>query len=107
MQKALAVIIYVDRYLSAEATQQFLPENQFFQLLSEELFDVETSGLWSKKYGDEINWFNPSNNWDENGYEMIGVLFGLAVYNSVLLDVRFPLGETKNSSLTLFLHVLC
>ena len=40
---------------------------------------------------DEINWFNPVNAWDESGYEMIGVLFGLAVYNSVLLDVTtFP-----------------
>ena len=39
---------------------------------------------------DEINWFNPANTWDESGYEMIGVLFGLAVYNSVLLDV-YPL----------------
>jgi len=31
------------------------------------------------------------NTWDEKGYEMIGVLFGLAVYNNVLLDVRFPM----------------
>ena len=63
---------------------------KFFQLLSEELFDVH-SGLWSNKYGDELNWFNADNTWDEKGYEMIGVLFGLALYNSVLLDVRFPL----------------
>ena len=44
-----------------------------------------------KKYGDDINWFNPDNTWDDYKYEIIGVLFGLAVYNSVLLDVRFPL----------------
>jgi len=63
---------------------------EFFQLLSEELFDIN-SGLWSNKYGDEVNWFNSDNTWDEKGYEMIGVLFGLALYNSVLLDVRFPM----------------
>jgi len=63
---------------------------EFFQLLSEELFDVH-SGLWSNKYGDDINWFNADNTWDKQGYELIGVLFGLALYNSVLLDVRFPL----------------
>mmetsp|Transcript_4030 Transcript_4030/g.9096 ORF Transcript_4030/g.9096 Transcript_4030/m.9096 type:complete len:1153 (-) Transcript_4030:125-3583(-) len=63
---------------------------EFFQLLSEELFDVQ-SGLWSDKYGEEINWFNSDNTWDENGYELIGVLFGLALYNSVLLDVHFPM----------------
>eukprot|EP00986_Skeletonema_menzelii_P005715 scaffold2117_cov141-Skeletonema_menzelii.AAC.10 len=63
---------------------------EFFQLLSEELFDIN-SGLWSSKYGDEVNWFNSDNTWDEKGYEMIGVLFGLALYNNVLLDVRFPM----------------
>eukprot|EP00985_Skeletonema_marinoi_P002068 scaffold836_cov135-Skeletonema_marinoi.AAC.7 len=63
---------------------------EFFQLLSEELFDIN-SGLWSNKYGDEMNWFNSDNTWDEKGYEMIGVLFGLALYNNVLLDVRFPM----------------
>jgi hypothetical protein len=63
---------------------------EFFQLLSEELFDV-TSGLWTTKYGDEINWFSSDNTWDIKGYELVGVLFGLALYNSVLLDVRFPL----------------
>ena len=64
---------------------------EFFQLLSEELFDVETSGMWSKKYGEDINWFNPDNTWDDYKYEIVGVLFGLAVYNSVLLNVNFPL----------------
>mmetsp|Transcript_16532 Transcript_16532/g.34920 ORF Transcript_16532/g.34920 Transcript_16532/m.34920 type:complete len:1375 (-) Transcript_16532:78-4202(-) len=63
---------------------------EFFQLLCEELFDVH-SGLWSSKYGDDLNWFNSENTWDDKGYELIGVLFGLALYNSVLLDVRFPL----------------
>jgi ubiquitin-protein ligase E3 A/E3 ubiquitin-protein ligase HERC4 len=63
---------------------------EFFQLLSEELFDIN-SGLWTTKFGDEVNWFNSDNSWDEKGYEMIGVLFGLALYNSVLLDVRFPM----------------
>jgi len=63
---------------------------EFFQLLSEELFDVH-SGLWTDKYGDDVNWFNTDNTWDDKGYELIGVLFGLALYNSVLLDVHFPL----------------
>ena len=62
---------------------------EFFQLLSEELFDIH-SELWSNEYGDEVNWFNSDNTWDEKGYEMIGVLVGLALYNNVLLDVRFP-----------------
>jgi len=63
---------------------------EFFQLLSEELFGT-FHGLWSTKYGDGLNWFNSENTWDEKRYELVGVLFGLALYNSVLLDVHFPL----------------
>ncbi|KAL7487666.1 hypothetical protein ACHAW6_013398 [Cyclotella cf. meneghiniana] len=63
---------------------------EFFQLLGEELFSAN-SGLWTSKYGDEINWFSSDNTWDIKSYELIGILFGLALYNSVLLDVRFPL----------------
>ena len=63
---------------------------EFFQLLSEDLFETN-SGLWTTKYGDEINWFSSDNTWDIKSYELVGILFGLALYNSVLLDVRFPL----------------
>jgi hypothetical protein len=63
---------------------------EFFQLLSEDLFEPN-SGLWTTKYGDEINWFSSDNTWDIKSYELVGILFGLALYNSVLLDVRFPL----------------
>ena len=63
---------------------------EFFQLLSEDLFEP-TSGLWTTKYGDEINWFSSDNTWDIKSYELVGILFGLALYNSVLLDVRLVL----------------
>ena len=62
---------------------------EFFQLLSEELFDV-SSGLWTRRFGDEITWFNPDCTWDDEGFEMVGVLVGLALYNGVLIDVHFP-----------------
>jgi len=62
---------------------------EFFQLISEELFDVH-SALWTQRFGDGVTWFNSDNTWDENGYEQVGLLVGLALYNNVLLDVRFP-----------------
>lgn len=62
---------------------------EFFQLLSEELFDVH-SALWKRRFGDQITWFNSDNTWDEKGYEQVGLLVGLALYNNVLLDVHFP-----------------
>ena len=62
---------------------------EFFQLLSEELFDTH-SALWTRRFGDEITWFNSDNTWDEKGYQQVGMLFGLALYNNVLLDAHFP-----------------
>ena len=63
---------------------------EFFQLLGAELFD-DSSGMWSESLGAElITWFNPNCNWNDEGYYLVGILVGLAVYNSVLLDVHFP-----------------
>jgi hypothetical protein len=63
---------------------------EFFQLLSQDLFDVNSS-LWTTQYGDQITWFNSDCTWDNDGYELVGILVGLALYNSVLLDVHFPM----------------
>lgn len=62
---------------------------EFFLLVSEEVFDVH-SALWSRRFGDQITWFNSDNTWDEKGYEQVGMLVGLALYNDVNLDVHFP-----------------
>ncbi len=36
-------------------------------------------------------WFNPSAAEDlDREYTLIGMLFGLAIYNSIILDIKFP-----------------
>eukprot|EP00980_Cylindrotheca_fusiformis_P004137 scaffold902_cov147-Cylindrotheca_fusiformis.AAC.2 len=63
---------------------------EFFQLLTNQLFDVNT-GMWSMEIADvHVTWFNSDCVWNYDGYYLVGVLVGLAVYNSVLLDVHFP-----------------
>jgi alpha-tubulin suppressor-like RCC1 family protein len=63
---------------------------EFFQLLVAQLFDVNT-GMWSMNFGDGNHaWFNSDCTWNYDGYYLVGVLVGLALYNSVLLDVHFP-----------------
>ena len=63
---------------------------EFFQLLSAQLFDVN-SGMWSSRFDEEeITWFNSDCFWNDEGFYLVGILVGLAVYNSVLLDVHFP-----------------
>lgn len=47
--------------------------------------------MWSTRFQDgNITWFNSDCNWNDEGYYLSGILVGLAVYNSVLLDVNFP-----------------
>ncbi len=63
---------------------------EFFQLLCEQLFDVNT-GMWTTSRGNNNEtWFNSDCTWNCEGYYLVGVLCGLAVYNSVILDVHFP-----------------
>ncbi|KAL7572697.1 hypothetical protein ACA910_008971 [Epithemia clementina (nom. ined.)] len=62
---------------------------EFFQLLSNQLFDMNT-GMWSSHFGDTITWFNGDCTWNDDGYYLVGVLTGLAIYNAVILDVHFP-----------------
>ena len=35
-------------------------------------------------------WFNPASFENENQFTLIGLLFGIAIYNSIILDVHFP-----------------
>jgi hypothetical protein len=62
---------------------------EFFQLLCEKLFDVNT-GMWTTSSNNDCTWFNSACLWNGEGYFLVGILCALAVYNTVILDVRFP-----------------
>ena len=36
------------------------------------------------------NWFNPTSFENEGQFNLIGLVFGLAIYNGIILDVNFP-----------------
>eukprot|EP00522_Entomoneis_paludosa_P008036 CAMPEP_0172451340 /NCGR_PEP_ID=MMETSP1065-20121228/9426_1 /TAXON_ID=265537 /ORGANISM="Amphiprora paludosa, Strain CCMP125" /LENGTH=1372 /DNA_ID=CAMNT_0013203291 /DNA_START=50 /DNA_END=4168 /DNA_ORIENTATION=- len=63
---------------------------EFMYLLSHQLFDAST-GMWSSHFDESgTTWFNGDCTWNDEGYYLVGVLTGLAVYNDVILDVHFP-----------------
>lgn len=37
------------------------------------------------------HWFNPVSFESEEQYRLIGLLLGLAIYNNIILDIRFPM----------------
>lgn len=65
-------------------------QKEFFQLIMREIFDPRY-GMFTLMEDTRLYWFSqvslPEN---ENEYELIGVLLGLAIYNSVILDMHFP-----------------
>lgn len=91
LKKPLRVI-----FAGEEGVDEGGVRKEFFQLLVERLFDVGYGmfiHLPAKDHdgtGAEL-WFNKDCTWNEEEYQLVGVLLGLAVYNGVLLDVRFPL----------------
>ena len=44
-------------------------------------------------YDDETKtfWFNPTSFENDSQFTLIGIVLGLAIYNSVILDIQFPM----------------
>jgi ubiquitin-protein ligase E3 A len=64
---------------------------EFFQLLTAELFDQQY-GMFIPVADSSAVWFNKDCSWSgPMEYSLVGMLVGLAVYNSILLDVSLPM----------------
>ncbi|KAK2715685.1 ubiquitin-protein ligase E3A-like [Artemia franciscana] len=62
---------------------------EFFQLLIEQLFNPDFAMfIWRSE--SRTHWFNPTAFENDANFTLVGILFGLAIYNTVILDVRFP-----------------
>jgi hypothetical protein len=62
---------------------------EFFQLLTGQLFGLDYAMFLPTPDGRSL-WINPSCNWSQEEYTLVGVLLGLAVYNGILLDIHLP-----------------
>ncbi|GMH43518.1 hypothetical protein BSKO_11440 [Bryopsis sp. KO-2023] len=67
---------------------------EFFQLLVQELF-TENYGMFVYNQSNRTFWFNSRSLEPGENFELVGVILGLAIYNSVILDVHFPLAVYK------------
>merc|ERR1719487_330251 len=65
-------------------------QKEFFQLLMEELYN-EDFGMFERVDDERHNfWFSKSSFENNLQFELFGSLLGLAIYNQVILDVKFP-----------------
>ncbi|VDM37456.1 unnamed protein product [Toxocara canis] len=62
---------------------------EFYQLITQQLFCPDY-GMFIANEKTGLYWFNSQCTFCDDEYGLIGLLFGLAIYNNVLVDVRFP-----------------
>lgn len=71
-------------------------KKEWFLLLTKELFNVEGNGLFLIDEDSKLSWFAPMPiERNDELYYLLGVVLGLAIYNSIILDLRFPLALYK------------
>lgn len=63
---------------------------EFFQLIVEEIFNPDY-GMFTTQEDTQMTWFNPTSFESGAHFTLIGVVLGLAIYNNVILDVRFSM----------------
>ncbi|KAJ3408711.1 putative E3 ubiquitin-protein ligase, partial [Chytridiales sp. JEL 0842] len=64
---------------------------EWFLLLVRDLFDPQY-GMFTFDEDTLLCWFNPASFENNEEYRLVGTIIGLAIYNSIILDVQFPLG---------------
>lgn len=63
---------------------------EFFMLLIKEILNPDY-GMFTEYEESNMIWFNPSSFEDITYYFLIGILYGLAIYNFTIINVPFPL----------------
>merc|ERR1719436_2248139 len=77
-----------------EAVDEGGVQKEFFQLLIEELYN-EDFGMFERVDESRNFWFNKNSLEASLQFELFGIVLGLAIYNQVILDVKFPMAVYK------------
>ncbi|OMJ93874.1 hypothetical protein SteCoe_3065 [Stentor coeruleus] len=103
LQDTLSMIMSGDMNLKKPLKVHFLGEEgideggvkkEFFQLIVKELFDPEFS-MFIRYDSQQFYWFNPDTLESNVNFELVGMILGLAIYNSIILDVHLPMATYK------------
>ncbi|UJR25736.1 hypothetical protein I4U23_007086 [Adineta vaga] len=76
---------------------------EWFLLLLRQIFQPDY-GMFVFYESSGIFWFNGASTDNIPEFNLVGVLMGLAVYNAIILDIRFPLACYKKLLTPAFLH---
>eukprot|EP01080_Neovahlkampfia_damariscottae_P008214 gene8214-39_t len=77
------------KFIGEEGVDEGGVRKEFFQLLIKELVDTKY-GMFTRNDETHTFWFNPHAYESSNNFRLVGIILGLAIYNSVILDLHFP-----------------
>lgn len=63
---------------------------EFFQLVIDQVFNPDYA-MFAFNPETRNFWFNPTSFESDAQFTLIGIMLGLAIYNTVILDVHFPM----------------
>lgn len=69
-------------------------QKEFFQILVRDLFDPGYT-MFTDHQDSRLLWFNGSTLESNYKFELVGVLMGIAIYNSNILDLHLPMACYK------------
>ncbi|CAH1798913.1 unnamed protein product [Owenia fusiformis] len=64
-------------------------QKEFFQLLTASIFDPKY-GMFTYSSDTRNLWINGNSLDSTEEFELVGIILGLAIYNGIILDIRFP-----------------
>ena len=77
-------------FIGEEAEDEGGVRKEFFMLVTRKLFDVNY-GMFIYNEKSRLFWFNINSFEAKIKYELIGTILGLALFNGIILDIKFPL----------------
>ncbi|PNH10977.1 Ubiquitin-protein ligase E3A, partial [Tetrabaena socialis] len=77
------------KFIGEEGVDEGGVAKEFFQLLVRALFNPDF-GMFTADPTSHLHWFRPSRMEMDTEFELVGILIGLAIYNSQLLEFQFP-----------------
>jgi hypothetical protein len=77
------------QFVGEEGVDEGGVQKEFFLLMIRKLLDPQYA-MFKVNEDTRLLWFNSASLESRVQFELIGILMGIAIYNSVILDVRFP-----------------
>jgi hypothetical protein len=81
-------------FVGEEAEDEGGVRKEFFMLVIRKLFDVNY-GMFTYNQKTRLFWFNLNSLESKFQFELIGTILGLALFNGIILDVKFPMAIYK------------